>query len=58
MLWAAQKQTSERVRVALPPKADIDEVGRDVRFVSKADIQSQRAYIRLSAQYQRGGDGI
>jgi hypothetical protein len=35
-----QKQTSEQVRAmsALPPKADIDQHGRDVRFVPKADI--------------------
>ena len=34
------KQTSAHVRVmsALPPKADIDQHGRDVRFVPKADI--------------------
>ena len=34
-----QKQTSERIRAmsALPPKADIDHYGRDVRFVPKAD---------------------
>jgi hypothetical protein len=35
-----QKQTLEHVRAmsALPPKADIDPQGRDVRFVPKADI--------------------
>ena len=35
-----QKQTSVYVRVmsALPPKADMDQYGRDVRFVPKADI--------------------
>jgi len=35
-----QKQTSLRFRAmsALPPKADIDQHGRDVRFVPKADI--------------------
>jgi hypothetical protein len=34
-----QKQTLEHVRAmsALPPKADIDPQGRDVRFVPKAD---------------------
>ena len=34
-----QKQTSEHVRVmsALPPKADMDWRGRDLRFVPKAD---------------------
>ena len=36
-----QKQTSARVRVmsALPPKADIDNDGRDVRFVPKATLR-------------------
>src|SRR5262249_48177271 len=35
-----QKQTSGHVRVmsALPPKADMDQHGCDVRFVPKADI--------------------
>ena len=35
-----QKRTSEQVRAmsALPPKADMDQYGRDVRFVPKADI--------------------
>ena len=35
-----QKQTFERLRLmsALPPKADMDQHGRDVRFVPKADI--------------------
>ena len=35
-----QKQTSEQVRImsALPPKADMDPHGRDVRFVPKADM--------------------
>ena len=34
-----QKQTFERLRLmsALPPKADMDQHGRDVRFVPKAD---------------------
>src|SRR6516225_7053625 len=37
-----QKQTSGHVRVmsALPPKADIAEGNRDVRFVPKADMQA------------------
>src|SRR6516164_11680319 len=36
-----QKRTSEHVQSmsALPPKADIDRVCRDVRFVPKADIK-------------------
>jgi hypothetical protein len=36
-----QKQTSVHVRAmsALHPRADIDDVGRDVRFVPKADMQ-------------------
>ena len=35
-----QKRTLANVRVmsALPPKADMDQQGRDVRFVPKADI--------------------
>jgi hypothetical protein len=35
-----QKQTLERIQSlsALPPKADMDHHGRDVRFVPKADI--------------------
>ena len=35
-----QKQTLAHVRVmsALPPKADLDQYGRDVRFVPKADF--------------------
>jgi hypothetical protein len=46
-----QKQTSGHFRVmsALPPKADIAERFRHVRFVPIADIQSRRAYIRLGA---------
>ena len=40
MSASGQKQTSAHVGVmsALPPKADIDHHGRDVRFVPKADI--------------------
>src|SRR6516164_10264640 len=36
-----QKQTLERLRLmsALPPKADMDRHGSDVRFVPKADIK-------------------
>ena len=36
-----QKQTLEKVRVmsALPPKADMVQHDRDVRFVRKADIR-------------------
>jgi len=36
-----QKQTSGHAGImsALPPKADIDQHGRDVRYVPKADIQ-------------------
>jgi|SRR5262245_59535921 len=36
------KRTSKQVRAmsALPPKADMDQNGRDVRFVPKADIGS------------------
>ena len=35
-----QKQTSQHVSAmsALPPKADIGQLGRDVRFVPKADM--------------------
>ena len=37
-----QKRTLKRVRPmsALPPKADIAEGNRDVRFVPKADMQA------------------
>jgi hypothetical protein len=40
-----QKQTWMHVRVmsALPPKADMDQHGRDVRFVPKADIVNAAA---------------
>ena len=39
-----QKQALAHVRVmsALPPKADMDQHGRDVRFVSKADMMRVR----------------
>jgi len=30
---------------ALPPKADMDQHGRDVRFVPKADIQLLRSIL-------------
>jgi len=30
---------------ALPPKADIDQHGRDVRFVPKADISRGRFFV-------------
>src|SRR6516164_6180461 len=41
-----QKRTSEQIGVmsALPPKADIDRVCRDVRLVPKADIQAAFGY--------------
>ena len=32
---------------ALPPIADIDDVGRDVRFVPKADIPGVAALLRF-----------
>ena len=43
-----QKQTSRRVRAmsALPPKADMDQSGCDVRFVPKAD-KVRRSKIAL-----------
>jgi len=39
-----QKQTFKRLRLmsALPPKADMDQCGCDVRFVPKADISAKR----------------
>jgi len=39
-----QKQTLAQVRAmsALPPKADMDQQGRDVRLVPKADIRLLR----------------
>jgi hypothetical protein len=44
---AGQKQTSEHLRVmsALPPKADMDQHDRDVRFVPKADIGTEYLLI-------------
>jgi hypothetical protein len=41
-----QKRTfrSAIIMSALPPKADIGRLGRDVRFVPKADIPVFRAY--------------
>ena len=46
-----QKRTSRRARAmsALPPKADIDQHGRDVRFVPKADIARRSIECRYSA---------
>ena len=45
-----QKQTSQQVRAmsALPPKADIADVMRDVRFVPKADMSAHKKAIRRS----------
>jgi len=45
-----QKQTSahDRVMSALPPKADIDQSGRDVRFVPKANSSAPRQKSRYS----------
>ena len=53
---------------ALPPKADMDQHGRDVRFVPKADIQSVRfrhirsrkskLHLRLIATYRTGLAGL
>jgi hypothetical protein len=50
---SAEKQTSALVRVmsALPPKADMVQHGRDVRFVPKADIQEFATCIRLNRDY-------
>ena len=41
-----QKQTLEHLRAmsALPPKADMDRHGHDVRFVPKADIKNVRKW--------------
>jgi len=48
-----QKQTLRRVRLmsALPPKADMDQQGCDVRFVPKADIRSPSADVRFRLCY-------
>jgi hypothetical protein len=45
-----QKQTSEQVRPmsALPPKADIVDAMRNVRFVPKADIERVSKWTWLS----------
>ena len=56
-----QKQTSEYVRAmsALPPKADMDPHGRDVRFVPKADIlrcSKERCYSITSSAIARRPD--
>ena len=44
-----QKQTSRHVQPmsALPPKADIDQHGRNVCFVPKADIGTQPPDVRF-----------
>jgi len=46
-----QKQTLGRVRLmsALPPKADMDRHGRDVRFVPIADIHDYTGCHPISA---------
>ena len=45
-----QKQTFRNVRAmsALPPKADMDQQGRDVRYVPKADIGSLYKRLKLA----------
>ena len=51
MFALGQKRTSQRVggMSALPPKADMDQLGCDVRFVPIADILS-RGPMTLGAQ--------
>jgi hypothetical protein len=43
---------------AIPPKADIDEVGRDVRFVPKADIHRliRSQIVSAAGEDQWNGD--
>jgi hypothetical protein len=45
-----QKQTLANFRVmsALPPKADMDQSGCDVRFVPKADIATDQRNVRFT----------
>ena len=47
-----QKQTSKLVQSmsALPPKADMIQQGRDVRFVPKADIGALRFTLSLEGK--------
>ena len=40
---------------ALPPKADMDRRGCDVRFVPKADLQGFATYVRLNSDYGTAG---
>ena len=40
---------------ALPPKADMDRRGCDVRFVPKADLQEFATYVRLNSDYGTAG---
>jgi hypothetical protein len=49
MSGSGQKRTLNRsiVMSALPPKADMDHHGRDVRFVPKAAVSSCRKTARL-----------
>jgi len=51
-----QKQTSEHVHVmsALPPKADMDQSGCDVRFVPKADIRPGQMDLWIKASDSGG----
>ena len=39
---------------ALPPKADMDQHGRDVRFVPSADIDAQRAFTQNGLRGSHG----
>ena len=52
-----QKQTLAvvRLRSALPPIADMDQQGCEVRFVPKADILSNDTVIRSPRRRQRAG---
>ena len=52
-----QKQTSKHVRSmsALPPKADMDHHGRDVRFVPKADMAPGHSITSSARESTDGG---
>src|SRR5215472_14608161 len=54
-----QKRTSEKARLmsALPPKADMDQHGRDVRFVPKADICGAAKRPPITSSARASSDG-
>jgi hypothetical protein len=51
-----QKQTSEHIQSmsALPPKADMDQSGFDVRFVPEAEVARARLVFRLFSYSANG----